>query len=71
MGQPEYYKRNGASPMDCFRDGLISREEYVGFCKGNVIKYIARGGVKEGNTALEDYNKALDYLKELILLQQE
>ena len=68
--QPSYYQGDGASPMDCFRMGLISREEYIGFCKGNIIKYIVRGGKKDGNSALEDYGKARDYLDELIKITQ-
>ena len=36
--EPDYYSSNGLSPLKAFEQGLISREEYIGFCKGNVIK---------------------------------
>ena len=57
--QPLYYQENGASPIDCFREGLISREEYIGFCKGNIIKYLVRGGKKNGNSAFQMFHRYL------------
>ena len=35
----------------------------LGFCLGNVVKYISRAGKKDGNTELADLNKALWYLQ--------
>lgn len=47
-------------------------EYSLNFNKGNVIKYIARAGRKEGEPELKDLYKALDYLKrEIEYLQQE
>ena len=60
MSQPDYYKSDGLSPMDAFKDGLIIREEYIGFIKGNVIKYVVRAGKKDN--AVEDLLKAKDYI---------
>ena len=59
--EPDYYSSNGLSPLKAFEQGLISREEYIGFCKGNVIKYVVRAG-KKGD-ALADIVKAMDYLQ--------
>ena len=59
--EPDYYSGNGLSPLSAFEQGLISREEYIGFCKGNVIKYVVRAGKK--NDALADIVKAMDYLQ--------
>ena len=36
------------------------------FCLGNTIKYIARAGVKNADTELEDLKKALWYLQRKI-----
>ena len=44
MTEPKYYAGNGLSPLEAFKQGLISKEELVGFCKGNVIKYTVRAG---------------------------
>ena len=42
--EPEYYAKNGLSPLQAFKKGLLSESEYIGFCKGNVIKYTIRAG---------------------------
>lgn len=60
MKEPSYYNSNGLSPNDAFKQGLISKEEYIGFIKGNVIKYVVRCD-KKGD-AIEDINKAIHYL---------
>lgn len=64
--QPNYYVGNGASPVDCMKQGLISEEEYIGFLKGNVIKYVVRCGKKDD--AISDINKAIHYL---IMLREQ
>lgn len=67
--EPEYYAKNGLSPLEAFKQGLLSREEYVGFCKGNVIKYIVRAG-KKGD-AKQDLLKAINYCNKLIEITEE
>lgn len=59
--QPDYYKQNGFSPIDAFQKGLISHEEYIGFLKGNVIKYTIRAGKK--TDVIKDIEKAIHYLE--------
>lgn len=61
--EPSYYNCNGLSPLEAFKEGLLSKEEVIGFCKGNVIKYTVRAGKKDD--ALEDIDKAIDYLENL------
>lgn len=63
MVEPEYYNKNGLSPLKAMEQGLISKDEYVGFLKGNVIKYTCRAGHKDD--ALLDIVKAMDYLMHL------
>ena len=61
MQQPQYYNGNGLSPIDSMKQGLVSHEEYIGFLKGNVIKYTVRCGKKDD--AISDINKAIHYLE--------
>jgi len=61
--EPEYYSKNGLSPLEAFEGGLLSKDEYIGFCKGNVIKYTVRAGHKDD--ASIDIDKAIDYLLHL------
>ena len=59
--EPVYYNSNGLSPNRAFEQGLISKEEFIGFIKGNIIKYVVRCG-KKGNH-IEDIDKAISYLQ--------
>jgi len=44
----------------------------LGFCLGNVIKYVARAGRKDSGTRIEDLHKARWYLhRELEALERE
>lgn len=63
LAEPIYYAGNGLSPLEAFKKGLLSREELIGFIKGNVIKYTVRAGHK--HNASEDIVKAIDYLGHL------
>lgn len=60
MKEPNYYNDNGLSPINAMKMGLFSDEEYIGFLKGNVIKYVVRCGKKED--AISDIDKAIHYL---------
>ena len=60
MKEPDYYASNGLSPIGAMKQGLISRDEYIGFLKGNIIKYVIRAQYK-GNAA-EDLMKARNYI---------
>lgn len=68
--EPEYYKGNGLSPIGAFKQGLMSKEQYKGFIKGNIIKYVVRAGSKDDE--LKDMEKARNYIDFYIeLLQKE
>lgn len=60
----EHYKVNGLDLLEAMESGLVSDEEYVGFLKGNALKYILRFEYK--GTPLEDLEKAQDYLNRII-----
>ena len=66
MSEPEYYAKNGLSPLKAYKMGLISYEEYIGFIKGNIIKYVVRCDKKGQGSS--DIDKAIDYL---LLLKKE
>lgn len=59
---PTHYKKGAIEVIDIMRDQL-SPEEFKGFCKGLVIKYLCRADHKNG---LEDYKKAQWYLNKLV-----
>lgn len=43
-------------------ESVLTREEFIGFLKGNVIKYSLRAGRKEGS---DDAGKARHYIQKL------
>lgn len=58
---PEHYKHQSKETIEILKDTL-SPEEFRGFLKGNVIKYLTRYEHKNG---LEDLKKAEWYLRRL------
>ena len=60
--QEERYKHGGIECIDAIR-ACMGEEEFRGFCKGNVIKYLWRAEYKGGP---EDYKKARDYLNYML-----
>lgn len=69
MNTPVYYTKNGLSPIEAMEKGLISHEEYIGFIKGNILKYIVRADYKED--CVSDLLKAKNYLELLINLKKD
>lgn len=53
---PDHYRLN-PEPIDVIRGWNL------GFCLGNVIKYIARAGHKAGESRDKDLHKAMEYLR--------
>ena len=46
-----------------FMADKLSREEFIGYCKGNAVKYLSRVGHKENlKDTIDDYRKALTYI---------
>ena len=52
-----HYKDMAIQPWTVM-EAVLTREEFIGYLKGNVIKYAMRQGKKEGN---DDAGKALHY----------
>ena len=67
--KPSYYCGNdGKDLFDRFESGLMTRDETVGFYKGNIIKYVTRYADKNG---IEDLKKAKVYLDRLIKFEEQ
>jgi len=62
-----HYKDMAVQPWDVMQI-VLTRKEFVGFLKGNVIKYSMRQGKKEGT---DDGAKAMHYLAKLREVQEE
>ena len=60
--KPNHYK-NGKMEAIKIMQNSLSDEEYKGFLKGLIIKYLYRADSKNG---LEDYKKAQWYMNELV-----
>jgi Protein of unknwon function (DUF3310) len=58
----DHYSKKQVQPWDAMAEWM-TQEEFAGFLRGNVIKYIARCNDKGG---LEDLLKARHYLDKLI-----
>ena len=59
---PAHYKSGKIEVIEIMKDQL-SEEQFKGFCKGLILKYLCRADHKNG---LEDYKKAQWYLNYLI-----
>jgi len=62
VNRPKHYNAGSVECLDAIRSAL-TEEEFKGFCKGNVIKYVWREKLKGGS---EDLQKAMFYLTESI-----
>ena len=56
-----HYKRLTIEPW-AVMESILTYDEFVGFLKGNIIKYAMRQGRKEGS---DDAGKALHYMQKL------
>lgn len=61
VNHPPHYANGKYEVIDYIKDKL-SFEEYVGYCKGNAVKYISRHNKKKAGSEYEDLEKAVVYL---------
>jgi len=59
INQPDHYTHGCIETIDFIR-AKLTPEEFIGYCKGNVFKYLARANHK--GSEKEDYLKAEVYL---------
>ena len=57
-----HYKALAIEPLEVMR-GMMTRAEYKGFLKGNIIKYSIRQGNKKGESAEKDAAKCREYIQ--------
>lgn len=63
----DHYLTMDIQPWDVMA-AVLTREEYIGFLKGNVIKYSLRAGRKAGS---DDVAKARHYMAKLKEVENE
>lgn len=64
---PKHYK-NGKMEAIVIMQNSMSEEEFKGFLKGLIIKYLYRADSKNG---LEDYKKAQWYMNKLVKVMEK
>lgn len=57
-----HYKALAIEPLEVMR-GMMTKTEYKGFLKGNIIKYSIRQGNKKGESAEKDAAKCREYIR--------
>lgn len=62
VNHPNHYTQGDIETIDYIKDKLTD-EQFRGFVKGNVLKYVSREGLKNGD---EDLKKSDWYLNKLI-----
>ena len=67
VNHPEHY--SSGTPYEGIKvlKRWMSKEQYVGFLKGNIIKYLCRSEKKNGT---EDLRKARWYMNKLVEVSQ-
>lgn len=63
-----HYKDMGIEPWDVMQS-ILTRKEFLGFLKGNIIKYAMRQGKKDG--ANKDAEKARHYAAKLKAVEEQ
>lgn len=63
VNSPNHYKSGGIETID-YIEAKLSKSEFEGYLKGNILKYISRASLK--GSEIEDYKKAEWYLKKMI-----
>ena len=62
-----YTSMRGLEPIELMQL-VLPHDEFIGFLKGNIIKYTLRAGKKQGEAAEKDVAKAKRYTKWLMKL---
>lgn len=66
INHPSHYTQGGIETVDYIK-AKLTKEQFEGYCIGNVIKYISRYRHKNG---VEDLKKARWYLEKAIKKQE-
>lgn len=60
VNQPSHYTQGGIECIEAIKAALTP-EEFRGYCKGNIIKYVWRERFKNGNEDLEKLKKYANF----------
>jgi hypothetical protein len=63
VDRPKHYNQGGVECLDAI-EAALTPEEFKGYCKGNIIKYVWRENFKDQN--IQDLRKSNFYLNRLI-----
>tara|TARA_R110000824_G_scaffold303305_1_gene491038 strand:- start:71 stop:319 length:249 start_codon:yes stop_codon:yes gene_type:complete len=65
VNSPEHYNRNTIETIDLIRNSM-EPQEFRGYLKGNIFKYVSRCRYKDKENPVKDLLKAEWYLNKLI-----
>lgn len=65
INQPPHYRQGEIECIEAI-EAALTPEEFRGYCKGNVLKYVWRERHKPGSTPAESLAKAQWYLTRLL-----
>lgn len=63
VNHPDHYTTGGIETID-YMEAKLSSEEFRGYCRGSILKYVSRAGLKDDT--LSDLRKAEWYIRRLI-----
>ena len=64
VNRPSHYNQGDVECIDGLRSAL-GDDEFAGFCRGNVIKYLWRAG-KKSDSESQDLDKAMWYMSMML-----
>mgnify|MGYP000987178862 CR=1 FL=1 len=67
VNSPSHYRQGKIEAIQYIRD-ILTREEFIGYCRGNIAKYLHRYRYK--NKPTEDVRKAQWYSNELLVAEE-
>jgi len=70
VDSPEHYNRNTVETIDLIRDSM-EPQEFRGYLKGNIFKYVSRYRYKDQENPVKDLLKARWYLEKLVEVMRE
>lgn len=62
---PDHYKKGDIETIDYIK-AVLTKEQYEGYCLGNIIKYVSRYKEKHPEAPQTDLKKTRWYLNDLI-----
>jgi hypothetical protein len=68
INHPKHYCEGGIETID-FIKAKMTKEEFRGYLKGNILKYVSRANFK--GKAVEDFKKAKWYMDYLVIFEEK